>query len=546
VSAIRSPVERREAFVAIGKLLADDAAVRRALGLWDRVRTRLDRQAFLTGIITRWVELDAHAATDWVVNGCGDLPGVEHVKAHVLLAAVRRWAAGDPLATASWLAQLPAKERHMSLVYALVQEWARTDPTAAIAWLKMSGIDERRKVLYLRTVLTTWGRTEPEQVLTYLDGLPAGDPLQWMRRNALASLAERNPHRALSLAEQLENPRLRQTAIRQVLAAWARSDPEATLAYLDGVPADDPVQSIRTTLIVALARTDPQRAILLAERLAGEQERWNTLKGTIALWGRTAPHAALGYLDGLPADDPLQSVRSEIIVSLAGKNIREAVKLAEALEEGVLKARTFQSVARTWARSDPGAAAGWLFERGMGHSRSTETLGGILRDWQWRDDRSREACVKWIRDRGMDHPVDVLKMMVERLARADLTTAYDWVKQLPDDDKGNEVRASAYEMIIREVARSDGAKAANMVEASTVRLTPVVVAEVVYNWAAQDPEAAAAWVETFPEGTPERQQAITDVWVQWARTNRVAADAWEKTMRAGSTTRAPDGVIVVE
>jgi hypothetical protein len=464
---------------------------------------------------------------------------------------------------------------------------ARTDPARAMAFAEKLS-DEATRQNAIRGVLSTWARNDPVAVLAYLDRLPADDPLQTMRTMAIGALGKTDPRRALDLAAQLPEEH-RANALRAVLYAWSQEDPAAALAYLDGLPAGDPLLTARGTAIVALARKDAarafelakaiedkngritaltmlfgsvartdvelalrqlatlppeeqqrfgalvyvqlaakdgSRAVALAEALSDPAVRDSTLRQALSSWARSDPQAALRYLEQHAGETWTELTRSSVAMALAESDRDGAIRLAEGMTNRIAQAHVFGAVARQWASESPSEAAQWLFAKAKMAPECADTLRDVLRDWAWTSPEASAECANWLANQGRNHSPEVLKVMVERLARANLGVALDFARGLPGDDAGNQARATAYEMVIRVTAEKDGRKAAEMVDKADFALSPVVVNEVVYNWAAQDPEAAAAWALRLPEGSPERSMAMGDIYYQWSKKDPAAAAKW--------------------
>ena len=81
----------------------------------------------------------------------------------------------------------------------------------------------------------------------------------------------------------------------------------------------------------------------------------------------------------------------------------------------------------------------------------------------------------------------------------DATSAVDWAKQIPDEILRSQVLAA--EAVAWSESKPESAATLAVENLPTGRLLDDTVVSIVQRWAQRQPEAAAAWVEQFPEGT---------------------------------------------
>lgn len=449
-------------------------------------------------------------------------------QAEVFPYLLRQWAENDPAAALAWLYTQPADAPWQSERTRLEMTAAKDDPAKMLA-VAASIADATERQAAMQQALGLWSQKEPQAVIKYLDGLSPDDPLQAGRFMAIAQLARRDPEAAIRSAKSIADEKQRGSLLTSIFFSLINSAPGEALKLIDEMPVDDAQkESFRASAIQRIAGSDIAKAVDMAAAIRDEKARASFLGSLVETWARTDLDAALAYVEGKGNDPALKNVMGRLALSVAETDLTKAKGMVEGMADGPERKNAMASLARLWGAVDPSAAASWLFSGTSGGVESADTMNELLRDWMWKDDDSKKSCVAWIVSKGMNYPPEVLKMFVERLTRADINAASEYAARLPSGEKYDEVRAKAIEMVIREMARVNGRRAAEMLASSRLELSSVVFSETVFNWADQDPAAAAAWVESMPTNRPERVMGLQEVYYQWRRKDPKAADEWQR------------------
>ncbi len=185
----------------------------------------------ISGLLRRWITLDASAASLWVKR----LPPGQ-LRDRSLSDVAIEWANVDLASSSVWARQLPNPAEHDSALLAIAAEALRTDPTESL-----------RLVFDLPS--------SPER-----DSLLSQAAMEWASRDAPAALA---------WARQITDDSLRQTLLAAITTAWSDRDPEsaarvAALEIPEGRSQSDAVMGI----IARWAQDQPELAAEWADQFA--------------------------------------------------------------------------------------------------------------------------------------------------------------------------------------------------------------------------------------------------------------------------------------
>jgi hypothetical protein len=356
------------------------------------------------------------------------------------------------------------------------------------------------------------------------------------RLRAIALEAERDPSTALDRALALDTNSARTAAVRAVATAWSRqsiaaalletqriddeamkriftgellqdiapSDVDAVFTYLERVAGSPDTriqqQGLIQPAIMQIARQDPARALEFADRLPNNFARL-VRQTALMQWAETDPVAALNYADTLPPAIDTQNLRSIAARVYGERNPDAAIAwLASLGAEGgpVLQSAVFSGVART----DPQRAVDYLLDGNRIRSRATDPQEFTL---------------------------------IANLANADgvdLRGIGDRIMSAPDSG----LRSSTLQMFVQTWARRDPTGALSWALERGSSMRPNLIASLAANFAAVDPQSAAAMTGQIP-------QSLRDTWIvavaqSYSQTDSVGALRWLEQFRGTSAYQA--------
>jgi hypothetical protein len=315
----------------------------------------------------------------------------------------------DPLGALSIAETLPAGYERDQMLSMIATSFGRTDPQAALAWAQslsppspsavanvlagLARVDPDRAIDLAFELLDTGnqrgsgpftslmmnGALDAEHTAKVADRLLAGPSNS---RQALQMLtqqwAQREPHDAARwlLAKGSAAPR---TAFAQAAIYLARTDPAAATAYVDSVPLE-----MRATWISSVAegysQTDPRAAASWIAQHRGQPGYDAGLAVIASRTARTDVSAAARLFDAVNAAEApdAPSAAQSIAATWARQDPRAAATWAGAIADDGARSTAIAAVAGQWASRDAAGARGWALGLPAGGARDaavTQVLG---------------------------------------------------------------------------------------------------------------------------------------------------------------------------
>ncbi|YCM43266.1 hypothetical protein V2O64_18340 [Verrucomicrobiaceae bacterium 227] len=270
-----------------------------------------------------------------------------------------------------------------------------------------------------------------------------------------------------AVAELDGDGRRRGFASISAMKGWASTDPTAAKAHLDGLENGFEKGMMAQGLVSGMASTDPDAAtayvleVDAAQRASGEEgDRWR----------------------GFAVDRQMEAIAKAQIQ----RGMSSATAWAESLPEGSIKSSAFDSVAESYARSNPEEAAEW---------------------------------VKAHADK--DYAERAVREISEELARKDPAAAVSWAEDLPEASQASAMRTS-----IEMWTREDPVAAGNYL--TTMGESPArdsAVSSFARSYDREDPSVAAEWAGSIAD-EKMRTETMESVARSWLRSNSEEAQQW--------------------
>ena len=290
----------------------------------------------------------------------------------------------------------------------------------------------------------------------------------------LESLAATDPARALSLAQQESNLKLREELVHASLRGWgstaAGDAADWAFAHIDDSARDSAIAAVFNG---AAAR--PESALQAAKKICADHPGEATGYGNSAIDALCDAgnfSTALQLIAG-SADDVQRSIWSaEAYSRWAALQPDQAAQAAITLTDPTARAEALQGVVGGWAQTDPAALTHFLAELPAEGDRGS-MMGQALQSWVLRDPK---AAVAWINDH----------------------------EASPDYDEG--IAAVASVNVVKPNQALTWAEAI-----SDPRLRSETVAEVLHGWALEDLAAAKQYFANTTNLLPEDRQRIGEI-----------------------------------
>ncbi len=552
-------------------------------------------------------DADAEALASMIAQAAARAPSTDRELALAVL--FKRYAELDALGAVRLARQARVGGAALGAVYGA---WARAAPDQVLAALSTvtnaedaadvavavimalgadgSAVRRVTAVLAAREESTSFAGLSPQPVPT-----PAGPLSAIAGRSALALAAERwadlDPRRALAVARDIDDQRIRPTFEAAALRSLANVAPNEAFAGLADIDTSGPNLPLFGTALVELARADPER-LLAAVRDFPPDARRLAESAALQQLAQSDPAAALRHIERLPLGMERQGFMrlvarsygkrdataalawareqrgeqmlvSAVIGGVAEDDPGRALDLALALGSPMERMTAVQMAATMGARQDATAEAMANRLLAADDPAMKDMLGfTVVAMWA---SRSPDRAMEWLLANGQDMSPNAFQQIGQQLAMRDPQKAVTYLARMPEPAREpwvhgvvqgyaqNDPQAAidwlgrfrgepwygrAASTVAMNLAQRDGAAAARLFDDLTADAGGVppeqLVNVIATGWANQDPAAAADWVMRRTS-EPQRDLAIRNVVGMWAAQDADGARQW--------TLRLPQGAV---
>lgn len=544
--------------VAMTHLLLDEFVSRdpEAALRWALDSAREDE--FLGPVMDHWVRRDREAA--FAAAAALDSPGA------------RRVAVASALTALAEVSPSIAFERYLELreegAYpwpaGIFEKWAERDPAAAVAALdRMNG---QGQFFAVYSVFRTLGRKQGESFLSIAESIENPVVRQRALGTLLISIGDRDPARALELAEQYEDSG--SWTLGRIYDAWASMDPDAAIHHATGsLNASEFTQVVRR-ISEQWALSDPDAALTFALDLQARVDRESALTGVFSSLLERDVGAALELLSTI--DDPsmraaivareqhklvaldFESVLGVLESSVSGSALQTGLggvlrELARSdpvgirdfvmdLPPGPFRERSIDQMIGEWAGQNPNAAFEWISTLAPGPDRSAL----YKRSLEAFAERNPVAASEFVLQVG--DPVlrsELAESIGRELAGYDPASALAWLERWPDAASFESVGLS----VLREVGKVDPVSALETALALSEESTDLPQ-RIFPHIARRQPAIAAEYLHSLEEDTQARMASnLAD---SYFRQDSHAAHLWMESLEPGPVRgRAVEGLVQV-
>jgi hypothetical protein len=232
-----------------------------ALEFTEGIASRRDAERARNNILEVWASNEPMAALAWADNALADVPynlrnsQMEAIirgfaetnpkgaftyalmvdgpsKDNLQRELVNEWATFDPVSAAAYVQGL-GSDASTGMKTALIGEWAESDPAAAAEWLSNISAQDPAYRQATTQITREWTRYDLTASSEWLNSLPASPELDRAVATYTYRAAQEDPPSAMSWAESINNPSMRNRMMQQVAANWKNDDPEGFTSYLD-------------------------------------------------------------------------------------------------------------------------------------------------------------------------------------------------------------------------------------------------------------------------------------------------------------------------
>jgi hypothetical protein len=370
---------------------------------------------------------------------------------------------------------------------------------AMLIWApkETSGLSSNNHQLALSLMLDRLMRLNPDGTLAWANSVSSFYDRDKIITKVFIAWSNSDVTRALAAANQLADPRLRESVLGQLAQNLIGTNPPAALAALQSLPLNKAFTSTVSQVFASWSQESPQAALAAALNLAPNHGRNEAVQSAVQGWASVDPQAALAWADTLPNGVTHTQAVNAAIGALALQDPQQAINYVANITNIPNRNATMIQVAGYWAQNDPKAAADWIQQNASGLTLKQAMV--LLMDPLSKVDPSLAAdYLAKMPMPGIGSDLTSLPLIAQNWAAVDPQADLVWLKSLGNSNLGT-------------LYKPDISKAA--IDALTT-------------WADNDPDAAAAYVESLGAQDPQFYKWIATVAASRAMADPVAAAAW--------------------
>lgn len=334
-------------------------------------------------------------------------------------------------------AELAGTREDRAIYSELFSRMAQADAATAIQRLALVPSGEGRANA-LRAVADAWARSDPAAALAWARSLPDEDRPPAME-TVLRELTEREPARAIELAQQtLSGPALERTVF-EALRRLAAADPREAAGLVRLLPPGEMQTLVAVDVAGSLAGQDVGAALAWVDTLPAGPAQSLALNQVIAHWARRDPAGAGRHVAALPPG-PLQEGAALQLGAIWGAEPAAALAWSGTLPEGKTRRDAVAAIVSGWAQREPEAATRWTAAQPAG-AVSSAAFEGALSYWILQD---APAVREFVRELAGDVQVRAATAIAPALAQKDPLATLAWAESLPLPPARDAARAAAF------------------------------------------------------------------------------------------------------
>lgn len=399
--------------------------------------------------------------------------------------------------------------------------------------------DSASRALALQWLVIAWASHDSDAALEKVNALPDDhEQKKTLLREIALQLGKTDPLQALELIARAKLPASR--SYEALFEAAARQDLEAAIAQ-----AGASGESAWKGVLKVWLETAPSAAVEHYVTQSGEPE-WrvrNTLQQMMPqILEHQAPLDALDLLSSKLKRDVWEEVRGSFADAWYAKDPEAAVTWVASQEDDALRDTMARSIAHAMANRDPSGAFDYLLGHGL-----PEQVGQVASEWARQDWNAAYRHLESLDD----DPTTQARAAAGLLSAASLEMTFEQIQELLafTEDQRQQARVSnlltrleveevealldrfpvsvtpAMESYLGDLAERDPKSAADLASRLPDDSPNRGLYRTIVKWTANDPDAAATWLATLPDG-PSRETAYRNYANALSRSHPQAMEQW--------------------
>ena len=334
--------------------------------------------------LTEWAKVDPTAAVHWFAHASQKevreqmttalsialvtqsperllqlMPAIteEPVRTALCAAIVESWKDDNPAGAADLIVSMTSESAQADLLAQLIPHWGEKDRRGALQW-----VQEMTAGALQNTALThlsyDWVRNAPEEAAQYARTLPTGTD-QFLI-TVMSQWGRQEPEAAIRWVQQLQDGPIMGSVLASLLAGWAQESPEAAANFLKNLAPGAGHESAAISVVTAWAAKDPAAAAEWATSFPAGPQREYAIENVFYQWALVDSVAAVSRLGRLPSSGERDSALYASAGSLVDTFPDLAAQWAAGIGNEMLRNRQTERAARAWLAVDPNAARAWI------------------------------------------------------------------------------------------------------------------------------------------------------------------------------------------
>ena len=354
ISGDRSTLNPRSIGTALQAIAASD--IDAAMAYYDQLPSRDHRQSLGAAIVVELAKSDFDAAMAWArANESTNYPSltmqllqqvanddpqraISQALAYddpqwreMLVSGIARsMAYRDPATAIRFAEQVQSPRQRANIGRQVLSQWVQNDPDAAVSWVLSQDPDVARQYLQDGSQII---HENPGAAIRLLPLLDEDVAVQWRHQIAQNLAAHRSPEEAMAFVNRFQGQAGFESLQSSVIWGVANRDPDRALIMANQLTDPRARDSAYAQIANQKAATNPQAAVALLEQMS-DRYRDATAGNIAAQWARLDPPSARRWVESLPRGRTRDSAIAQYITSLdaIGPSERELLESIDSRE----------------------------------------------------------------------------------------------------------------------------------------------------------------------------------------------------------------------
>ena len=489
-------------------------------------------------ILAKWVELDPHAASDYVskmggydayewmaflyhtwmgydetaplayINEIANLTDDTGLLWEAKKGVIDFLAQSDPHRALQAASQLDKDFPYYHLLREAIKPWAQKDPQSAASYvMSMTSVDLKARERMFSVIAQEWAKTDYADALIWLKRNENEVIDQVMLGPILNKLAKQDPQGAADYLLKIDKGITRSELTQKVVKEWTKQEPVAALEWvmqhMEAADLRDGVQGV----MQQWSKQDPNSAMDFAVGLESGPLRDSALTTTLKSWLKEDVDQAVELIKNSVTDDP--SFLNTLTMSIKDRSQHM---------RGL-----WQPVMKVWMQNDFDSATQFISQISDSQAQ-VDLIKAVYNGFSGKDP-SPSKLLAWAETLSGDAGELAISNAVSRLFWRNQDKAVQYVESMNSGD----LQKECVTHVARGWSFNDPKGAANWLMKFEDETRAEAVSELTSSWLYNDEDGAMEWVDTLPSGA-SRDAGVKSIISKFYQKDPEGAFAWAESM----------------